>query len=890
MKKIKNIVFLFLGVLSVLTISSCDKEKDPEYPVIDMTDDEIEMELSSIIVDTSNAKTRFYLGEEFSSEGLKVKAIYTKDLGNEEIEQKEVEVTQFSVDTEYVNMSKTGQYFVTIIYRDGIQKVSTFYTITVGNSFFPESGVKYLAGIEADVKEIEINQGEKFELPPVSISAKYMVGTEIVEEKNVPSKALTIDTSSVDTNRKGTYMIKYTLKSNVTIEGKVYEIEESTFILVKVLNSVKGITFVSGTTTQAATVKGLDCSDWKFSVDLEIGDNQEITYNSDSFEITGFSTLVAGKYVANVAYYEDGEEVSTTVDIEITEAVGEKIVQCRDFGESRGIDSRTRFGDGFYFYGGPRTTVETKNGSTEGIDFTARFKLNGAGTSTDRFFEVYMPNKGILVLYYETSSVGTERIMNMMDQTGSIIHSFATATTIAKEVIEIEEAGTYYFASQSGGMNIWGCILSYETEGAIEPTPSAIANLEFVSGTTKFIQNGSKDGVNDWVVKASYDDNTSEMLDNSSSKISISELDNSSVGNKQLTVTFDDGHTNKSITVDVVVTDVTLTKLEYVSGTKTQRSTFGYFDTSDFIFKATYSDSSTKELTDKDLSIEVDALTLGNKQMNVTYVDEALQSASTTVEVTTIQMSASNKVLNPSDISSTDVPNVTSGTQQLTVQGFTMPFSDSTITGGKSNTLIEDNKKTVNGIQFNKRLSLKTKGNDLHNVIKFSVEANAKLVVYASSSQDVGKYLFISQDPAAGTVYNDYKVLATKTNQVFEFELATAGDYYILADNAAYIFLIAVEYDQTASTDTSTQTAIQVFSPMLVANTITIEKTETTSDIFKDMIFAITYSNGGLGFVTSSEVTISTTVDTTKLGQTEVTVTYNGLTTNFVVDVVEPTE
>ena len=234
------------------------------------------------------------------------------------------------------------------------------------------------------------------------------------------------------------------------------------------------------------------------------------------------------------------------------------------------------------------------------------------------------------------------------------------------------------------------------------------------------------------------------------------------------------------------------------------------------------------------------------------------------------------------------IPNVTSGTQEITVDGFTMPFSDSVITDNKSNTLIEDNKKTVNGIDFTKRLSLKTKGNDKHNVIKFTAVADAKLVVYASSSQDVSKYLFISTDPVAGSIYKDYSVLVTKTNQIFEFELE-AGEYYILADNAAYIFFIALEYDQLII-DASTEASLGVFVPYLVDNTLTVEKTTTESNIFEDMLFVVTYSNGSIALVRSDVVTTSTNVNTTVLGQTTVTVTYKGLTTSFVVDVVEPAE
>ena len=904
MKKNK-LLLLFLFFVGLAGFVSCKdnggNEEPPvdeeikypvsELPQINMEETISNMKLYLITIDTSNAKTRFYLGEDFSSEGLVVTAYYKEDNDSDDALEEKVIVDKYAINTEFVNMGKTGKYRVYVTYRDGIQTAENVYYIQVGNSFFPESGVKYLAGIESDVKQIEFKQGEEFKLPAVSITAKYMIGTEVVEQKNVPAKALEIDSSSVDTSKKGTYLVKYSLKTKVEIEGKEYEITESTFILVRVINDVKGISFISGTTTQAATVKGLDCSDWKFKLDLELGDNQEIMYNPNDFKISGVNTLVAGVYNATINYFEDGKEVSTSVEVTITEPVGEKIVQCLEFGDAASITSRTRFGEGFYFYGGPNTTVEIKKGSSDGIEFPSRFKLNGAGSITNRFFEVYMPNKGTLVMYYETGSVGSERIMAMMDSTGSIIHSFATATTIAKEVIEIEEAGTYYFASQASGMNIWGCIISYETEGAVEPTPSTITNLEFVGGTTKFIQNGSKEGFNTWKLKATYDDNTSEVLDNTSSKISIAELDNTTTGNKQIVVTYDDGNSIANVTVDVVVTDVTLTKIEYVSGTTTQRSTFGSFNVTDFTFKATYSDASTKDLAAKDVIVEVDSLTIGNKVMNVTYVDEALQTATTTVNVIKTEMSADNKILNPTTIDASQIPNVTSGTQNVVINGFDLVFSDSGMTDGKSNTLLEDNKKTVNDLTFTKRLSLKAKGNTKHNVIKFTTtKANAKLVVYASSSQDTGKYLFISKDADAGTVYNDYKVLVTKTNQVFEFVLKDAGEYYVLADNAAYIFFMALEYDQLDTTSTATATSIEMFAPTLVDNTLTVEKTTESSNVFDDVYFAINYDNGGLALVKGNEVTLSTVVDTTVLGQTDVTITYKGLSMSLIVDVIEPAE
>ena len=309
------------------------------------------------------------------------------------------------------------------------------------------------------------------------------------------------------------------------------------------------------------------------------------------------------------------------------------------------------------------------------------------------------------------------------------------------------------------------------------------------------------------------------------------------------------------------------------------------------MFKATYSDNSTRSLTVSNLTFEVDALTIGDKEMKVTYVDEALQTASNSISVTTIEMSADNKLLNPTMMSIDSIPNVQTGTQNVVENGFDLAFSDSGMTDGKSNTLLEDNKKTINGIGFSKRLSLKAKGNTKHNVVKITTtKANAKLVVYASSSQDTGKYLFISQDADAGTVYNDYKVLVTKTNQVFEFELAEVGTYYVLADNAAYIFFMAVEYDQLDTTVRGTQTEITIFAPEVIEHELYFEQTTEPKNALADVVFAVLYDNGSIGLINSCNNPYILDLDTTVLGKSATIIEYNNLKYVLFVNIVEPTE
>jgi hypothetical protein len=298
------------------------------------------------------------------------------------------------------------------------------------------------------------------------------------------------------------------------------------------------------------------------------------------------------------------------------------------------------------------------------------------------------------------------------------------------------------------------------------------------------------------------------------------------------------------------------------------------------VLKANYSDNSSVNLTSASagLTFEVDALTIGTKDMVISYVDDALQTASATVSVTTIPMSSSNMILNPTLVDRDSFKTTTGDPVYNNLSGFIVPSANDETTNGK-NALIEDNKKTINGLDFNTRLSLKTLGNKDHNSIKFTTTAPAKLVIYGSSSQDLGKYIFVSKD--ASTVYNDYKVLATKTNQVFEFALTEAGDYYILADNAAYIFLVAVEYDQKATTSTATVASMMVYSPILVDGITTVEKTTEPENVFEDFYFLVKYSDNSYAYVSSSQVTINSNIDSSVEGEYNVTATYNGITTAF---------
>ena len=108
-------IFMLLCVLGILGLVSCqenggtteppvdDEIKYPvsDLPIINMEEKKSDMKLAAITIDASKAKTRFYLGEEFSSEGLVVTAYYREDSDSEDAQEIQKIVDKYAINTEY---------------------------------------------------------------------------------------------------------------------------------------------------------------------------------------------------------------------------------------------------------------------------------------------------------------------------------------------------------------------------------------------------------------------------------------------------------------------------------------------------------------------------------------------------------------------------------------------------------------------------------------------------------------------------------------------------------------------------------------------------------------------------------------------------------------------
>ena len=134
LKRFKYLMIAMFGLAFSLTLASCQKnEADPNgfyESKTNISEDGFDFDkahLSSIIIDTSKAKTVFFLGEEFTTDGVSITANFL----NDENKLGSIQTTDFTVDTKEVDMFNVGTYSVTIIYRYKDTVVKQKYEISI---------------------------------------------------------------------------------------------------------------------------------------------------------------------------------------------------------------------------------------------------------------------------------------------------------------------------------------------------------------------------------------------------------------------------------------------------------------------------------------------------------------------------------------------------------------------------------------------------------------------------------------------------------------------------------------------------------------------------------------------------------------------------------------
>lgn len=578
MKKLKALLAAALACVFALSLAGCVPEQTEE-PAAD------ELVLSLVEVDTTNAKTEFFVGEQFSTEGLVVTRS-GRNLTQETVfYQEEVPLDECTIDSSAFKSDTVGEYVITVSYTLGEVTKSDEYTVSVVRPVRPyrlildESGAKKMFGIGEEFSSdglkataFDYDYSAQKELEPYDVTASIAVDssaynaevagsyeivvsytkdeTTIQASYNVSVKVgagleivlpedAVVDANgamSVDLQKGGTTVdfgdwvvnqvnanggVDKVVTEDITFEvynaatpvavngtsftateGGAYNVwavlegyqlpdsEETftlkSFVIIYVMDSLKSITFnadASGTLVTQPAGSDIISKTWTFTATYSSGATKQLT--AEDVVIEGLTTTaVTAAGVANISYTEpnakgDSMSANTTVNYTITEAVGGDgvtvIIGSEEISAlSSTITAETKINDYISITASADKSVSVDSNSKtyEDKSFTHRIKLGGEGTNVQRSLKLITAEDNARIIIYAMSSSSNEsRTAALYD--GTFVDKNSTPEAVVGNTINVpgdklnkyeftvEEAGTYYFASQSGGLNVYGIEIVY---------------------------------------------------------------------------------------------------------------------------------------------------------------------------------------------------------------------------------------------------------------------------------------------------------------------------------------------------------------------------------------------------------------------------------------------
>ena len=623
MKKLKALLAAALACVFALSLAGCVPEQSEE-PAAD------ELVLSLVEVDTTNAKTEFFVGEQFSTEGLVVTRS-GRNLTQETVfYQEEVPLDECTIDSSAFKSDTVGEYVITVSYTLGEVTKSDEYTVSVVRPVRPyrlildESGAKKMFGIGEEFSSdglkataFDYDYSAQKELEPYDVTASIAVDssaynaevagsyeivvsytkdeTTIQASYNVSVKVgagleivlpedAVVDANgamSVDLQKGGTTVdfgdwvvnqvnanggVDKVVTEDITFEvynaatpvavngtsftateGGAYNVwavlegyqlpdsEETftlkSFVIIYVMDSLKSITFnadASGTLVTQPAGSDIISKTWTFTATYSSGATKQLT--AEDVVIEGLTTTaVTAAGVANISYTEsnakgDSMSANTTVNYTITEAVGGDgvtvIIGSEEISAlSSTITAETKINDYISIMASADKSVSVDSNSKtyEDKSFTHRIKLGGEGTNVQRSLKLITAEDNARIIIYAMSSSSSEsRTAALYD--GTFVDKNSTPEAVVGNTVNVpgdklnkyeftvEEAGTYYFASQSGGLNVYGVEIYNPAPAA--PAGNISIGSEEISALSSTITAETK--INDYIsIMASADKSVS---------------------------------------------------------------------------------------------------------------------------------------------------------------------------------------------------------------------------------------------------------------------------------------------------------------------------------------------------------------------------------------------
>ena len=573
MKKLKALLAAALACVFALSLAGCVPEQTEETAADELV-------LSLVEVDTTNAKTEFFVGEQFSTEGLVVTRS-GRNLTQETVfYQEEVPLDECTIDSSAFKSDTVGEYVITVSYTLGEVTKSDEYTVSVVRPVRPyrlildESGAKKMFDIGEEFSSdglkataFDYDYSAQKELEPYDVTASISVDSSAYNAEVAGSYEIVVSYTKDETTIQASYNVSVKIGAGLDIvlpedavvdangamsvdlqkggttvdfgdwvvnqvnangdvdkvvtkditfevynaatpvavngtsftatEGGAYNVwavlegyqlpdsEETftlkSFVIIYVMDSLKSITFnadASGTLVTQPAGSDIISKTWTFTATYSSGATKQLT--AEDVVIEGLTTIaVTAAGVANISYTEpnakgDSMSANTTVNYTITEAVGGAgvtvIIGSEEISAlSSTITAETKINDYISITASADKSVSVDSNSKtyEDKSFTHRIKLGGEGTNVQRSLKLITAEDNARIIIYAMSSSSSEsRTAALYD--GTFVDKNSTPEAVVGNTINVpgdklnkyeftvEEAGTYYFASQSGGLNVYG--------------------------------------------------------------------------------------------------------------------------------------------------------------------------------------------------------------------------------------------------------------------------------------------------------------------------------------------------------------------------------------------------------------------------------------------------
>ena len=507
MKKLKGFLLCLLGCFMVIALSAglfaCSETGNQGNDgKDDGKTDKSTYRLSSISLDTGDAKTEYTIGDEFSAAGLKVTAGFVYDGGTASEDVTEDAV----IDAANFNNKKTGTYAINIGY--------TFRGVTLYNNYRVNVSSDILgtiAGLELTYdgeRQFAVPAKDAQTVPSIDLSkltVNKITGTDASDTKSETlasgdyalsysingGQRAEVSGTSIPVTEAGTYSVFARAETSVGTENFTMD----GFITFYAVDEVKSLAVTGGKTEFEYNTEETIGEDMTYTVTYASGATKVVPFGDASLTVEGIDNKATGTNTANVTYTEtyisfDSELGAAVSNSATATATFEyKIGENPDAGQTTEVETTVNFGDVLIDNGDKDITESiklTEDGkiiaqaaagkairtnankkSADGLEFTMRLQLRGSGSVDSRSIKLELEGPATITLYGMSATGGSVRTLEIYDTNGTALGQGQSndGNAIQKYTFTTESDGTYYIWGDNG-INIYYISIVETVSGA----------------------------------------------------------------------------------------------------------------------------------------------------------------------------------------------------------------------------------------------------------------------------------------------------------------------------------------------------------------------------------------------------------------------------------------